>query len=801
MLDLPHQEVPHCMAVDVIIVGAGPAGLSAALHAKNSGLDVLVLERSEIANTVVQYHKGKYVMADPAVVPLRSALPFEAGSRETVLDTWSREISNAGLDIRCLEEVRSIVKTNDVFTVHTDKGEHTSRHVVLAVGVQGIPRTLDVPGEQLPHVSSRLDDPSMYHDLDIVVVGGGEAAIEEALALSEHNRVVIVNRNKEFFRLKDALKHVIVTKARSGHVRVYHNATVQCIDRDAVDLGLPDSAVTVAANAVFKRIGADVPRDFLARVGIVFLASVSAHRPALGVHNETETPGLYLIGAAAGIGLIKQGINQGYDVIEHILGHDVEPADEPLIKEKLAWFPGSTDEGINHIITTVPLLAKVTKPMLRDILLDSQIHQVRSGDIVFTEHDFSDSFYLILDGAVEITVASKVSDGLQIVMAAGNFFGEMSLLSGRRRSGTVRAVQPSVLLEVPRLVMIRLLNDEKSVSRALDVEFIVRTFGRHLLPNADPEVIRQLALKAQIETFHKNDVIFRQGKDGDAMYLIRSGSVKISQRGDRGEDDIVINYLPAYRYFGEMALLDPHNPYRTATVTAVTKTEVIKVMKADFEWLLTQHPEFEQTLRQRMQKTLIGGDAVALREMAGGDVIGALIGAEIFQGTNVLLIDQNKCLRCDECVTACADTHEGSTRLNRTDGIAFANLLVPTSCRHCENPLCLTDCPPGDAILRDPNGEVYIRDNCIGCGNCARLCPYGNILMVQGEKKAGLFEALLSRLGFRPEQLPEAVQTKAAKCDLCRGLPGGPACVRACPTGAAFRVSPEEYFHNAGMGH
>src|SRR6185295_19159729 len=131
-------------------------------------------------------------------------------------------------------------------------------------------------------------------------------------------------------------------------------------------------------------------------------------------------------------------------------------------------------------------------------------------------------------------------------------------------------------------------------------------------------------------------------------------------------------------------------------------------------------------------------------------------------------IDENKCVRCDQCVNACAATHGGQTRLYRTEGIIFANLLVPTSCRHCENPMCLTDCVAGDAILRDPNGEVYIRDNCIGCGNCAKNCPYNNILMLHEKKPRTAWDRLLGLVGFAAKPEMDDGPAKAVKCDLCR---------------------------------
>ena len=116
----------------------------------------------------------------------------------------------------------------------------------------------------------------------------------------------------------------------------------------------------------------------------------------------------------------------------------------------------------------------------------------------------------------------------------------------------------------------------------------------------------------------------------------------------------------------------------------------------------------------------------------------------------MLLIDESLCVRCDNCEKACAETHHGVSRLNREAGPTFATLHVPTSCRHCEHPHCMNDCPP-DAIHRAPNGEVFIDDNCIGCGNCERNCPYGVIQMAAvPEKKPSLLSWLFFGRGNGP---------------------------------------------------
>jgi putative YpdA family bacillithiol system oxidoreductase len=790
---------------DVIVIGAGPAGLSAALHAKANGLDVLVIEKGELGNTVFDYQKKKHVMSEPAVVPLRSDLPFQAGSRESILAGWEKAVAVSSLPVNRPETVQGIKKSDGVFTIQTDKGAYTSRHVIVAIGIQGNPRRLNVSGENLPHVSSRLPDPFIYEDEDILMVGAGDAAIEGVLVLCEKNRVAVVNRNQEFYRLKTALELEINRKVAAGQVTAYHNAAVERIEEGFTYLKQPDRTVKVKANLVFVRIGAELPRPFLEKIGVTFGSPDRSAPPILSEHFESAVPGLYVIGAAAGYNLIKQGMNQGHDVVEHLLGHEVESVVEPLIREKLKALPGTSQERLAWILQTVPLLSKVPVQALRDLILESTVHEVSPGTVIFREHDFTDSFYMILKGRVGVTFEAQGPQKALIPIGQGEFFGEVSLLTGRRRSGTVTASEPSLLIETPRKAMLRLLNTEASVKRALDEVFIVRAFRSYLLPEADPDFLAKLAAKATLCSYKAGEVVFREGDLGDAFYLVRNGSVKVSRIAGQGATakEWVLNYIPSGRYFGEMALLNPQDPRRNATVTATKYTEAVRLAKADFDVMLAQSPEVEAQMRANVQQRLIAGNLVRLEEEVSGQPINAMMNEGVFEGTDVLLIDENKCVRCDQCVKACAATHGGQTRLYRTEGLIFANLLVPTSCRHCENPLCLTDCQAGDAILRDKNGEVYIRENCIGCGNCAKNCPYGNILMMHEEHRpSNAWDHLLTIIGLHSQTSHDAEpeRSKAVKCDLCRDDQKGPACVRICPTGAATRVSPEEYFRKVGVG-
>ena len=273
---------------------------------------------------------------------------------------------------------------------------------------------------------------------------------------------------------------------------------------------------------------------------------------------------------------------------------------------------------------------------------------------------------------------------------------------------------------------------------------------------------------------------------------------------------MLLSYLPAGSYVGEMAVIDGST--RTATVMAAIKSEVIRLPGEGFLDLLNRKP----ALRERAMKDMAGRRATnAFIQSRKGEFFSAvdlysqtaqfLVDNGIGEATDVLLIDEKLCIGCDNCEKACADSHDGLSRLDREAGRTYAHLHVPTSCRHCEHPHCMADCPP-NAIKRGPDGEVFIDETCIGCGNCQRNCPYGVIRMdAKPPKKPSLLQWMLFGSGPGPGEAPYGWRKQAAakegppkpkqaiKCDMCSGIDGGPACVRACPTGAAIRVSPDKF--------
>lgn len=790
----------------IAVIGSGPAGLSAASRAAELGVPHVLLEAEDHASdTIFKYQKGKHVMAEPAILPLRSGMSFAAGKREEVLGSWNAELEAQGVNIRYGCRVSRIQRVGRrLFEIGCDNGETLrAKHVVLSIGLQGNVRKLGVPGEDLARVQYTLADPEEFEGETIVVVGAGDAAIENALALARQNRVILINRQTEFARCKEANLSLILAAAREGLLEIRYGArTVRVEASDDAEAPLHFTAQVeggeevIPCHRVIARLGASPPRKLLESFGLAFPNADANAVPILSTTYESNIGGLYVIGALGGYPLIKQAMNQGYEVVSTIMEMAVVPADEELLLAKFAGFrPGYTvDEAIAVIQHNVPLLRDLTKLQMRELIIESTILRPANGETIFRKNDYTNSFMAIVEGTVAVEVGGDDENVSFIPLETGQFFGEMGLISGRRRTATVRAGEDCSILEIPRRLMLKLIASVESLRRQIDAVFLRRAITTYLAPNLPQEAVAELMnAGVEVRRYSAGEIVFREGDQPDALYLIRSGSVTVSK--DVSGRDVVLSYVSAGNYVGEMALLN--DTPRTATVQATVPTEMLLLNAEAFKQVIARNPAWRGDL-ERQLLARIKSNVQREQQVGSSEIIRFLMGQGLGESTDVLLIDASLCIHCNNCETACAETHEGMSRLNRAAGPTVGHIHVPTSCRHCEHPHCMKDCPP-DAIRRSDSGEVYITDACIGCGNCERNCPYGVIQMrapAATESKGGLLSWMLFGIGSGPGDCegdydPDQPK-KAVKCDMCKDQKGGAACVRACPTGAAVRVSPEQ---------
>lgn len=882
-------------AFQIAIIGSGPAGMSAANRAAARGLSHVLLEKTDhLSDTIYRYQKGKHVMATPVSLTLRSDCSFDAGKREAILQNWNEQTGKAKANVRYKAEVKSVTGAKGDFTITLTSGDTIKTEtVIMAIGTQGNPNLVRCDGAKLPHVQYQLDDPREYFDEHIVVIGGGDAGIENARGLAEDqaqgNIVTMVNRSKDFSKAKAANVEMLMEAQKAGRISILSEASPAKIEEGWITIETPEGESRLPCNRVIARMGSAAPRGFVESVGatpdpadldekgrpklkggIQFSSAARDAFPKLTPQFETTVPGVYAIGALAGYPLIKHCMNQGYDVVEFIAGNtELKPADEPLLEARLKDLPikKSVADWITFLGENVEILKGLSPLQMREFLLDCTVKMFKENDVIFERNAIGSSLFGIAGGSVKVEINPQ-DPSIVIPIGQGSIFGEVGLISGRRRGATIRAGKDCIVVEVPRTAALKLMgsNEEakKTVNRITTERHLLQIFGSGLQTSDIAEILKS----AKVEEIRPGQTVIKEGQDAGEEFLARQPRARIDREPAKGESQeafaarvagektaeaeklaalgpeaealreggiydifivrsgsmtvektlggkpVFLSYIPAGSYFGEMALVDRGR--RSATVRATVRSQVVRLDGKLFRELLDKKPALKKKLQDDMKiRQEINNFIEQKKKKFGGvvdmysEVAEFLVKQGIGEATDALLIDETLCIGCDNCERACADSHDGLSRLNREAGKTYAHLHVPTSCRHCEQPHCMTDCPP-NAIRRGPDGEVFISDACIGCGNCQRNCPYGVIRMDSvPPKKPGLLQWMLFGMGPGPGEpdkdwLKKHYDPKkpkvAIKCDMCSGKSGGPACVRACPTGAAIRVSPEQFLDVVKQG-
>jgi putative YpdA family bacillithiol system oxidoreductase len=256
---------------DVIVVGAGPAGISASLEAKKRKLNLLTLEQESIGGTVSNFPRQKIVMTNPMDLPLYGKIKLYETSKAELLELWNEVLTKNNITINELEKVESIQRDNGCFNVTTNKNTYKTSGVLLAIGRRGSPRKLGVPGESKEKVSYRLIEPELINNKKVLVVGGGDSAIESALLLTdEGNDVILSYRSEKFARIKPKNNENISNAIKNNKVKVVFSSEVKEIFDDKVVLKLKneDEEITIENDLVYIFAGGVLPTKFLEQIGI-----------------------------------------------------------------------------------------------------------------------------------------------------------------------------------------------------------------------------------------------------------------------------------------------------------------------------------------------------------------------------------------------------------------------------------------------------------------------------------------------------------------------------------------------------
>ena len=261
----------HAATYDLVIVGAGPAGISAALTAKIHKLKALVLEQDTLGGTVFTFPRAKIVMTSPMDIPLHGKLKLYQTTKSELLDLWKTVLTKNDISVKERSKVESVVNENGHFKISTLVGEqYTTKAVLLSIGRRGTPRKLNVPGEESEKVAYRLLEPENINGKDVLVVGGGDSAIESALLLAENNKVTLSYRSDSFSRLKPLNSTKINEAITNNLVDVKFNSNLISIDKEKVTLKVEkdNENIKLSNDLVYIYAGGELPTQFLEKIGI-----------------------------------------------------------------------------------------------------------------------------------------------------------------------------------------------------------------------------------------------------------------------------------------------------------------------------------------------------------------------------------------------------------------------------------------------------------------------------------------------------------------------------------------------------
>ncbi|MEQ8954547.1 MAG: cyclic nucleotide-binding domain-containing protein, partial [Gammaproteobacteria bacterium] len=471
----------------------------------------------------------------------------------------------------------------------------------------------------------------------------------------------------------------------------YYNTVVECIERaDPEDFGgksyrivlnTQDGQEFFPVDRVIARLGSVPARSFLEGMGIEFASDNEHSNPVMNEQYESSVPGLHIIGSLAGYPLIKQGMNQGHDVVSFIYGDNIAPVESKLLEAKFQLLPFalSVDEITKLFRQRTPMFNEMNLLQFRELIIESTLlvcynseaiystesrraqssqHRgngatigptriLRAGEYIFRQGDFSTSFFTIIKGEVELTL--KQTGQRIAVLGRGQFFGESGLLSGQPRSCDAAALGDCILVETPRRTMLKLMNSNERVAEGIDLIFRVRALQAKIAPNIEFGELAASGFKTQVRRFRAGERIYQPDEVGHSLFIVRSGAVVLSHVNHRGNKVVVGQYLGG-SVFGEMALMG--DPIRRQFAVASIFTEVIEVAQEQFFRLVRSDSSGIEKLQRDASAKFVQQNALDAQPEVG-EAMQFFMDQGLGESTNALIIDESLCISCDYCEKAC----------------------------------------------------------------------------------------------------------------------------------------------------
>lgn len=455
-------------------------------------------------------------------------------------------------------------------------------------------------------------------------------------------------------------------------------------------------------------------------------------------------------------------------------------------------------------LTLNPLFYDLSTSLFQKLSHDCSVLKYGPDEVVYREGEYSEDFYIVLQGMVKLTKSTSAGNKYLGSVGKSDFFGEMGPLSGHPRWETAETEAPSYLLAISRDIFHELLSASSHIKELVDKKYLQRAIFGHLRIAPLFECIEEdrdlmpIIKAARLVSFQKGERLATEGEAGDGFYMIRNGYAKVTKL--EGGREKIITYLRENMYFGEAALVG-NEPW-IVSVTALTSLEAIRIDKEAFRQFLHQNYQLAQYINRTWNPDFstsgVSGAHPSLESAAGE--LDVFISRGVMQAKDAIVIDLDKCTRCNRCVTTCREVHGDVSRLVKRQGFRFSNLLYATACYNCESPDCMLGCK-FSAITRDPNGNIRIlEDNCTGCSVCVTKCPYNVIQIVELKEEEALpFMKLFKYTQEAPSTAPPSKKAKqkrkVVKCDRCSEF-GFSMCVWNCPTEAIQRgdLLEEEFF-------